>query len=114
MLVISPDSPHSSLPSPPCPSLPCPALPCPAVRCRVLLPFANVVVCSVFFCFLNQERVVPEYSFLEPRGMGIFDGEEVATVLPTVSGLCVQNMHADSGSVVLHLVPTVHGRTRVP
>lgn len=34
--------------------------------------------------FFDQERVVPEYSFLEPRGMGIFDGEEVASVLPTV------------------------------
>lgn len=28
---------------------------------------------------------MPEYSFLEPRGMGIFDGKEVASVLPEVS-----------------------------
>lgn len=33
-----------------------------------------------------QERVVPEYSFLDPRGMGIFDGKEAASILPEVSG----------------------------
>ncbi|CAM9896935.1 unnamed protein product [Ascophyllum nodosum] len=33
---------------------------------------------------IRQERVMPEYSFLEPRGMGIFDGKEVASVLPEV------------------------------
>ncbi|CAN0125763.1 unnamed protein product [Ectocarpus sp. 8 AP-2014] len=33
---------------------------------------------------IRQERVIPEYAFLEPRGMGIFDGKEVATVLPEV------------------------------
>eukprot|EP00752_Nemacystus_decipiens_P008815 g7867.t1 len=33
---------------------------------------------------IRQERVVPEFSFLEPRGMGSFDGEDVASVLPTV------------------------------
>eukprot|EP00903_Cladosiphon_okamuranus_P019237 g17690.t1 len=33
---------------------------------------------------IRQERVVPEYSFLNPRGMGIFDGGEVASVVPTV------------------------------
>lgn len=27
---------------------------------------------------------MPEYAFLDPRGMGIFDGKEVATVLPEV------------------------------
>lgn len=34
-----------------------------------------------------QERVVPEYSFLEPRGMGIFDGKDVSSVLPVVSSV---------------------------
>lgn len=28
--------------------------------------------------------MVPEYAFLEPRGMGIFDGKDVASVLPVV------------------------------
>lgn len=27
---------------------------------------------------------MPEYAFLEPRGMGIFDGKEAAAVLPEV------------------------------
>ncbi|CAB1103667.1 unnamed protein product [Ectocarpus sp. CCAP 1310/34] len=35
---------------------------------------------------IRQERVIPEYAFLEPRGMGIFDGKEVATVLPEAEG----------------------------
>lgn len=33
---------------------------------------------------LFQERIVPEYAFLEPRGMGIFDGKEAAAILPEV------------------------------
>ncbi|CAN0467372.1 unnamed protein product, partial [Ectocarpus sp. 12 AP-2014] len=41
----------------------------------------NTLLPIALFCY---ERVIPEYSFLEPRGMGIFDGKEVATVLPEV------------------------------
>lgn len=28
---------------------------------------------------------MPEYAFLEPRGMGIYDGKDAAAVLPEVS-----------------------------
>eukprot|EP00904_Undaria_pinnatifida_P006866 jgi/Undpi1/3309/HiC_scaffold_15.g06683.m1 len=31
---------------------------------------------------IRQDKIVPEYAFLEPRGMGIFDGKEAAAVLP--------------------------------
>ncbi|CAM9294402.1 unnamed protein product [Choristocarpus tenellus] len=33
---------------------------------------------------VRQDRLVPEYSFLDPRGMGILDGRDSAAVLPSV------------------------------
>ncbi|CAM9349029.1 unnamed protein product, partial [Phaeothamnion confervicola] len=33
---------------------------------------------------VGQERVVPEFSFLEPRGLGALDGQKLSAVLPTV------------------------------
>lgn len=49
----------------------------PAHQPTALLP-SPVLLSSASF----QDKIVPEYAFLEPRGMGIFDGKEAAAVLP--------------------------------